>query len=197
MIYGGVYNWFINVDNPPGSFLVEIGYKARDGQFFSLVSSNIVETPNNYLQESFGRSEAGWRILTSGSTVSPLLDDAEGLPDAIPRKKSGFKERKHFEERLSDELDPNKRGFDLNIDAEVVIKGTTSPNVQLTIKGERVWLKEDGSFLIRYHLPERRHVFPVVAVSRDGIETKTIVLAIERNTKNLETVIRDQAEEDS
>ena len=59
-----------------------------------------------------------------------------------------------------------------------------------------VRLNSDGSFMIRYNLPERRHVFPVVAVSRDGIETKTVVLAFERNTKNLETVIRDQSEEE-
>ena len=82
------------------------------------------------------------------------------------------------------------------MDAEVVIKGQTSPDAQLTVRGERIWVREDGSFLIRYHLPERRHVFPVAAVSRDGIDTKTIVLTVERNTKNLETVVRMQQDED-
>ena len=32
--------------------------------------------------------------------------------------------------------------------------------------------------------------------SRDGIDTKTIVLTVERNTKNLETVVRMQQDED-
>ena len=144
-----------------------------------------------------GRSESGWRMLASSSMFSPLFDGGSVLED--PSVENFESEPKSA---AKPEEDPvpfgfGNRDFDLQIDAEVVIKGKTSPDVQLTIKGERIWLKEDGSFLIRYHLPERRHVFPVVAVSRDGIETKTIVLAVERNTKNLETVIRDQSEDES
>ena len=184
LIHGGIYNWFLNVDDPPGTFFVEIGYRSRDKQFFSLVSSNTVETPQNYIQESMGWSESGWNMLTASTQVSPFESgsiDAEAASSAKNAAASASRRRS---------------GFDLQVDAEVVIKGRTSPDVQLTVRGERIWVREDGSFLIRYHLPERRHVFPVAAVSRDGIDTKTIVLTVERNTKNLETVVRSQLEED-
>lgn len=184
VIHGGVYNWFLNVDDPPGSFLVEIGYRSRDRQFFSLVSSNTVETPQNYIQESMGWSESGWNMLTASTMVSPFEGESpESDENSLPPAPRASTRSRRVE-------------FDLAVDAEVVIKGQTSPDAQLTVRGERIWVREDGSFLIRYHLPERRHVFPVAAVSRDGIDSKTIILSVERNTKNLETVVRSQMDED-
>ena len=184
VIHGGIYNWFLNVSDPPGTFFVEIGYRSRDKQFFSLVSSNTVETPQNYIQESMGWSESGWNMLTASTQVSPFESGALDAEIASSSKPSAASS-------------PRRRsGFDLQVDAEVVIKGRTSPDAQLTVRGERIWLREDGSFLVRYHLPERRHVFPVAAISSDGIDTKTIVLSVERNTKNLETVVRSQLDED-
>jgi len=44
---------------------------------------------------------------------------------------------------------------------------------------------------MRFSLPDSRQIIPAVAVSPDGIEERTIVLAVERNTKQLEPVIRD------
>ena len=60
-----------------------------------------------------------------------------------------------------------------------------------TLKGEPVPLGADGTFKISFNLPERRQVFPVVASSGDGVEQRTIVLAVERNTKVMEPVIRE------
>ena len=44
-VHGGVTNWYIEVNNPPHSYRVELGYKAANGRFFSLCRSNIVHTP--------------------------------------------------------------------------------------------------------------------------------------------------------
>jgi hypothetical protein len=40
-------------------------------------------------------------------------------------------------------------------------------------------------------MPDRRQLLPVVANSRDGAEQRTIVLAVERNTKVMEPMIRE------
>ena len=48
---------------------------------------------------------------------------------------------------------------------------------------------------MRYSLPERRHVFPVVMSSRDGMETQTIVLSVDRNTKKLDPVFKEDDED--
>ena len=44
-IHGGVNNWYIDVSNPPRMFRVDIGYLAKNGQFYLLARSNVVSTP--------------------------------------------------------------------------------------------------------------------------------------------------------
>ena len=45
--------------------------------------------------------------------------------------------------------------------------------------------------MARRRPPDRRQVLPVVASSSDGVEQQTIVLAVERNTKTMEPIIRE------
>ncbi len=44
-IHGGVKNWFIDVNKPPQTYRVEIGYLSERGKFFCLARSNTVTTP--------------------------------------------------------------------------------------------------------------------------------------------------------
>ena len=44
---------------------------------------------------------------------------------------------------------------------------------------------------MRFSLPDSRQIIPAVAACADGIEERTIVLAVERNTKELEPVINE------
>jgi hypothetical protein len=77
------------------------------------------------------------------------------------------------------------------VDAELLVYGVSDPHAHVTLLGEPVPLREDGSFTVRMSLPDRRQVIPVIASSSDGVEQRTIILAVERNTKVLEPVIRD------
>ena len=52
-------------------------------------------------------------------------------------------------------------------------------------------MESDGSFMVRFNMPDRRQVFPIVACSVDGTQQRTIVLAVERNTKVMEPVARE------
>ncbi len=86
------------------------------------------------------------------------------------------------------------RDFHFQIDAELIVYGTTEPNARVTLQGEPVQLRSDGSFTVRFSLPDSRQIIPAVAASADGIEERTIVLAVERNTKELEPMIHDNNE---
>jgi uncharacterized protein len=61
----------------------------------------------------------------------------------------------------------------------------------VTLQGEPIKLRRDGTFTMRFSLPDSRQIIPAVAMSADGIEERTIVLAVERNTKHLEPVINE------
>jgi len=82
--------------------------------------------------------------------------------------------------------------LEFSVDTEMVVFGRTNPGATITLAGEPVRTDADGTFAIRMAMPNRRQVIPVVASSRDGCQQRTTVLAIERNTKEMEPVNLDQ-----
>ncbi len=90
--------------------------------------------------------------------------------------------------------DPSQRRdhrFKLEVEAEMIVHGTTRPGAHVTLAGEPIKLRDDGSFSVRMSLPDRRQVLPVTSSSQDGVMQQTVVLAVERNTKVMEAVLRD------
>ena len=85
----------------------------------------------------------------------------------------------------------NEKGLRFSVDAELLVFGVSHPNAHVTLQGEPVPLRPDGSFSVRMALADRRQVIPVIASSSDGVEQRTIILAVERNTKVLEPRIRE------
>ncbi|MEL7335549.1 MAG: Rho termination protein, partial [Planctomycetota bacterium] len=83
------------------------------------------------------------------------------------------------------------RHLPLDVDAELIIYGSTAPGCSISLGGDPVKLQNDGTFTVRVELPDRRQVLPVTACSRDGLRQRTTVIAIERNTKVLEQVDND------
>ena len=73
----------------------------------------------------------------------------------------------------------------------MIIYGKTKAGSHVTLAGEPVKLRSDGTFTVRMSMPDRRQLLPVVANSRDGAEQRTIVLAVERNTKVMEPMVRE------
>ena len=51
------------------------------------------------------------------------------------------------------------------------------------MKGESVKLKEDGSFSLRFHLPDGVIDLPIEATSADGQDKKSIKINVQRKTE--------------
>jgi len=98
---------------------------------------------------------------------------------------------------VSDVIDENwadfdaKRKFWFQLDAELIVYGATDPKARVTLQGEPVKLRPDGTFTMRFSLPDSRQIIPAAATSADGVEERTIVLAVERNTKHLEATFHE------
>ncbi|MGA2256861.1 MAG: DUF4912 domain-containing protein, partial [Thermoguttaceae bacterium] len=196
-IHGGVNNWYIDVQNPPKSYQMEIGYLAPGNRFYSLGRSNVVSTPLPGSADTFDRnwSEVAKECdrvyaMTTGSTEQEANGDLKDV----------FEEQMHrpMGDSLLTQFGPGaavaRQNFRFQIDTELIVHGVTHPDARVTLRGEPVRLRPDGSFAVRFSLPDRRHVLPVVANSGDGAEQRTIVLAIDRNTKVMEPVLRDPGE---
>ena len=60
---------------------------------------------------------------------------------------------------------PARANSSLTVDAELVVFGAADPDSHVTLRGEPVRLQPDGSFMVRFSLPDRRQVLPIVASS--------------------------------
>jgi hypothetical protein len=196
-IHGGCNNWYLEVQNPPRSFRVDIGYLARNGQFYVLARSNVVATPRAGISD---RIDENW----SDFDVSKA-DRIYAMSGGFDPSASSLELKQLFEERLRRPMGSpavtsfgsgafqfgKERKFWFNVDAELIVYGATEPSAKVTLQGEPVKLRPDGTFTMRFSLPDSRQIIPAVAVSADGVDERTIVLAVERNTKHLEPMVHE------
>ncbi|MFH1920610.1 MAG: DUF4912 domain-containing protein [Planctomycetota bacterium] len=196
-IHGGVNNWYVDVDDPPKSFQLDIGYLGPDGKFLCLIRSNAVTTP---LSGPVDGVDGNW------AEVAQDFDRIYALSGGYEGQSGNTDLKDLFEERLrrpmgspmvtrfgmgAQAVGRNRPDFPFHVDAELIVYGLTSPNAHVTLRGEPVRVQADGSFTVRFGLPNRRQVLPVVASSGDGVQQRTIVMAVERNTKEMEPIIRE------
>ena len=199
-IHGGVSNWYVHVEQPPKSYRLEIGYLGVSGKFYSLCRSNVVSTPEP------GSSDA---IDENWTDVAENFDKIYAMSGGYSPDGTSTELQELFEERLRrpmgspmvtrygvgvEGLFASPKHFKFEVDAELIIYGCTHAGSHVSLRGEPVRLRPDGSFTVRMALPNQRQVIPVVASAANGGEQRTIVLAIERNTKVMEPVLREQSE---
>ncbi len=195
-IHGGVNNWYIDVNTPPRSCRVDIGYLGRGDKFFVLACSNVVTTPkagvSDVLDENWSSVQEQFQKIfqQSGGSNGGVSSDLRDLfEERLRRGRCRTSRARSLGRRGT--LGTPARGFHFEIDAELIVYGATEPNARVTLQGEHVQLRPDGTFTVRFALPDSRQIIPAVSASYDGVEERTIVLAVERNTKELEPMIHD------
>jgi len=190
---GGADRWFINVE-PDQSYRVEIGLLHADGRFVLLARSNDVTTPrvtmSDILDEEWmgidfehmyalsggfepGSSSASLRIL-----MEERLRSGDTSGSAAGMVSSGALVKK------------KDRSFWFTLNCELIVYGATAPDAQVTINGQSVLLRPDGTFTLRYSLPDGKIRLEAKAVSADLVEERTITPTVRRSTERPEPVIR-------
>ena len=199
-IHGGVTNWYIELSNPPQSYRVEIGYRAGNGKFFAICRSNAVSTPS---PDSSDVIDENW------TDVAENYERIYAMSGGYSDDNNGGELQELFEERLlrpmnspassqfgggAERILHKQREMEFNVDAEMILYGRTRSDAKVTLAGDPIKLRPDGTFTVRLAMPDKRQVLPVVASSTDGVEQRTIVIAVERNTKVLEPMLRESNE---
>lgn len=183
-------NWYIDTAGPGRSWCVDLGLLLPNGKFITIVRSNTVYTPlegPSWLTDEewmvpedmfarlygmgfgFGRSSPvgkAWqerfkRALFSGALASPGMASM-----ASPVKKI-----------------PPERKFWLVVNTELIVYGATEPDARVSIQGRHINLRPDGTFSLRFALPDGKQVIPVKAVSSDNQEERTITPIVTKETK--------------
>jgi uncharacterized protein len=201
VVEGSGNTWYIGVPQPPRMYRADIGYLSRRGEFWPIARSNVVTPPK---AGSGDLLDANWDDPDSKWKAERMLAMSTGF------ESSGSAELREFlEERTGKTLGPPKetafgtgatppgsvKKFFFEIDAKLIVFGRTDPTAHLTLNNDPIRLNPDGTFRMTFSLPDSRQIIPAVAASADGVEERTIVLAIERNTKHLDPMIHDQLNE--
>jgi hypothetical protein len=77
------------------------------------------------------------------------------------------------------------KDFWFNVNAELIIYGATEPDAQVTLGGQKIQLRSDGTFSFRFALPDGKYDLPAVAISADGTDGRAAELKFCRETQFL------------
>lgn len=180
-------NWYINVGAPDRAWIVDIGIVSKKGSFYLLARSNVIKTPR------FGMSDqldAEWMV--------PEEDYWKmfGLSGGFGVGKGSLEVREMLKKRLEEQITsgaissgasfyrkPAERKFWLVVNTELVVYGATEPDAKLTVQGKPINLRPDGTFTLRFALPDGKQVIPVEATSSDNIDKRRITPIVTRKTE--------------
>jgi hypothetical protein len=63
------------------------------------------------------------------------------------------------------------------------VYGATECDAKVYVQGREIKLRPDGTFSLRYALPDGKQVIPVHGVAADGLEERTITPIVTKETK--------------
>jgi hypothetical protein len=197
-IHGGVNNWYVDLDGSGRSYRVDVGYLTSKGRFLALARSNVVTPPKPGASDN---SDGHW------ASVRTECDRIFAMSGGSDPQSNSEALQKFFEERFgrpmtagslstygSGALGSRRQQFHFDLDVELIVHGRTLADAHVSVANEPVQLRKDGTFTLRFGLLDGRQILPATASTRDGIEDRTVIIAIERNTKVLEPMIHDGQE---
>ncbi len=88
------------------------------------------------------------------------------------------------------------RKFWLVADAELIVYGATEPDATVTVDGEPIELSSDGTFRFQMSFQDGMIRYPIVAVAKDGEQTRSIHMDFERKTLERNTNTKAEAVEE-
>ncbi len=179
-------SWYIDIGEPGKSWCVDFGLRLADGRFITILRSNTVSTP---LAGPSWITDEEWMIPED--MFARLYGMGFGFGRSSPVGK-GWQEkiRKEFFSSpgvgsLSSPVKvlPKERKFWLVVNTELIVYGATEPDAKVTVQGKPISLRPDGTFSLRFALPDGKQVIPVNAVSSDNLEERTITPIVNKETK--------------
>lgn len=179
-------SWYIDTSGPGKSWCVDIGLRLASGEFITIARSNTVTTP---LEGPSWITDEEWMIPEE--MFARLYGMGFGFGRSSPVGKA-------WQERIKKEFfsspgissvaspvrkAPKAKPFWLVVNTELIVYGATEPDARVTVAGKDIQLRNDGTFSLRFALPEGKHVLPVRAASADGKDERTITPVVTRETR--------------
>lgn len=187
-------NWYINVQESGRTYCCEVGLVTPAGRFIGLVRTNTVSLPVGRVSDV---TDEKWMAVTSdfekllqlsgveyigkgsGEVAKSLAQRWEMLR-AVFSRASSWGVSSLSSQTLA--KPPSNKTFWLVADCELILYGATEPDAYVTVSGRKVKLNTDGTFSMRFALPDGGMDLPIKAVSKDETETRGIKIKVSRAT---------------
>lgn len=189
-------NWYINVNECGKSYICEIGLITPDGRFIGIVKTNKVTLPktgvSEVIDEKWMSVNEEFEKLLQISGVEYIgkgsLDIAKSLAQRWEMLRSIFSRVTSFgvssfsSQSMMRERELSEKNFWLVADCELVVYGATQSDARLYIGDREIKLNPDGTFALRYALPDGSVNIPIKAISKDGEMQKGVTIKVIRET---------------
>ncbi|MDD2806099.1 MAG: DUF4912 domain-containing protein [Elusimicrobiales bacterium] len=188
-------SWYVNVQEAGRAYCCEVGLVLPDGTFVGIVKTNTVNLPGGRVSDV---TDEKWMAVTadfdkllqlsgveyigkgSGEVAKSLAQRWEMLRAVFSRASSWGVSSMSSQNLQKPEL-ANKK-FWLVADCELILYGATEPDAFVTVSGRKVNLNPDGTFSMRFALPDGLVDLPVKAMSKDETDSREIDIKVTRTT---------------
>ncbi len=188
-------SWYLRMPEADSQWVAELGMFDQEGNYVSIARSNIISMPRDRISEE---TDTQWMIVEE--TFRKLYEAAGAF---TLREMRGSEEiirvlQKQVGIALSgqgtssgsvssgSQVQPspkNAKDFHLQVQTEMVLYGSTEPDATVTVQGRRVDLNQDGTFSLRFSLPDGEQVLDVKAVNADGDMSREITPVVKKTTR--------------
>jgi len=191
-------NWYVKLPEVNQKWVAELGFFDEKENYISICRSNPILTPRNSISEKVDSqwmtvAESFEKItrMAAGSLATRLAGNgtvtSEVLLRQIQKQISGMVsgDSPALSSGFSGDIVRRRvdKGFWLQVHTELVLYGATEPDARVTVQGSEIKLNPDGTFSLRFALPEGKQILPVHATNADGDMEREIVPVVERTTK--------------
>lgn len=189
-------NWYIKVPHDDRFYCVEIGLRDSEGNFYPMARSNIIPVPregvSDRLDEEWMVAEEDFWKMYGLSGGFGALGSSEEVMEAMRKRLEGEVASGAVSSFGASEMmvRGKQEDFWFHLNCELIIYGATEPDAEVTLGGNRVKLRPDGTFTTRFALPDGLRVIPAKAVSADKKHEKSITPTLSRTTTSFEDINR-------
>jgi len=191
-------SWYINVGEFNRAWAADVGYVLKSGKFITIARSNAVSMPRHgvssvtdeqwaLLQIEFEKllkiSGAGQIGRSSFDLVKLMRERWEELTKLPSSFSLGGASSSSARKKPPENFSSKDKSFWLKADTEIIVYGATEPDATLTVQGKNIPLASDGSFTLRFYLPDGVQNYPIEAVSSCGTMSKRITFNVSKETK--------------
>lgn len=196
-------SWYIKLPEVSERWCAELGIFDEQNTYISICRSNLVDTPPNTISEE---TDSEWMIVEE--SFRKLVGMAGGVDATAPggvtmrggsemiirqlqrtvtgllsAEGSGLSSGSLYSGNFGAGNGQAQKDFWLQVHTELILFGATEPNARVTVQGQPVRLNDDGTFSVRFSLPDGEHVLRVHATNADGDMTREITPVVTKSTK--------------